>query len=346
MNADRRVVVRLAALATAAVLVVAGTTLLGPTWPTWEELSAPWQASSAGPGLSPFWHLRVPRTILAALAGASLAVAGVIFQALFRNPLAEPYTLGIASGASLGAAIGFLTGVSGYVGGLPARSLLALGGAAVAMGAVFLMARLRAGLDMTRLLLAGVCVAYTSAAGVLLATFLADRTVTNEIIVWLMGSLGVYRPGANLEIAVVLLAVLAFTLYARRALDLLWFGDQLAAARGVAVGRTVWTSFLLAGVLTAAVVANCGPIGFVGLMVPHMARALVGVRTLPLAVGAALLGAAFLAVCDGLGRGLLSLVHQRPIGYEFPVGVVTNIVGAAFFFYLLARRDVPPAAAS
>jgi len=112
----------------------------------------------------------------------------------------------------------------------------------------------------------------------------------------------------------------------------------------VAVGRTVWISLALTGLLTATIVASCGPIGFVGLMVPHLGRALVGVRTLPLTVGAMLIGAAFLAACDGIGRVALSLVHRREIGYEFPVGIVTNILGAAFFFYLLATRDAPQTA--
>ena len=336
--ARESVTVRLAVLALLAVAVVAASTLLGPTPPRWGEIFS----SDFG---NPFWHLRVPRTCLAALAGAGLAVGGVFFQALFRNPLAEPYTLGVASGASLASAIGLLTGISGWAGWFPKSSLLALAGAAAAMGLVYLMARLRRGSDMTHLLLAGVCVAYTSAAGILLVTFLADRAITNEIVRWLMGSLGVYRPGANLEIAVPLVFVLGFGIYSHRALDLLWLGDELAAARGVAVGRTVWVSFVLVGVLTAAIVATCGPIGFVGLMVPHMARALFGAKTLPLLLGAAFVGAAFLATCDGLGRAVLSVVHQRPIGFEFPVGIVTNILGAAFFFYLLATRDVMSSAA-
>ena len=242
--ARESVTVRLAVLALLAVAVVAASALLGPTPPRWGEIFS----SDFG---NPFWHLRVPRTCLAALAGAGLAVGGVFFQALFRNPLAEPYTLGVASGASLASAIGLLTGISGWAGWFPKSSLLALAGAAAAMGLVYLMARLRRGSDMTHLLLAGVCVAYTSAAGILLVTFLADRAITNEIVRWLMGSLGVYRPGANLEIAVPLVFVLAFGIYSHRALDLLWLGDELAAARGVAVGRTVWVSFVLVGVLTA-----------------------------------------------------------------------------------------------
>ncbi len=267
-----------------------------------------------------------------------MAVGGVVFQALFRNPLAEPYTLGVASGASLAAAIGFFCGFHGRApGGVPVLSVLAFGGAAAAMSLVYLMSRLRPGRDMARLLLAGVCVAYMCSAGILLVTFLADHAVTNDIVIWMMGSLGVLRPRAWIELALVLVPVIAFAAFSHRAFDLMTLGDKLAASRGVNVERTIWVSYVLVGILTATIVANCGPIGFVGLMVPHIGRAIFGVRTLPLLFGAALLGAAFLAVCDGMARSL-------PVT-ELPVGVVTNIVGAAFFLYMLGTRDIAHGAA-
>lgn len=326
----RSTAARLALLAVIAVVIVASSSLLGPT-PLSEIFG------QRAPNL--FWQLRVPRTCLAAAAGAGLALGGVIFQALFRNPLAEPYTLGVASGASLGAAVAMLTGLTGFLGWIPLSVLLALAGAAGALGLVYLMARLRGGQSMTHLLLAGVCVSYLSAAGILLVTYASDGTVTNEIVVWLMGSLSFYRPAASLEVIALVLVVLAFAIFASRGLDLLALGEHVAASRGVAVQPLIWTSFVLVGLLTAVIVANCGPIAFVGLMIPHFGRALFGARTLPLTIAAALLGAAFLAACDGLGRVALSLIHQRPVGYEFPVGVLTSIVGSAFFFYLLARAE-------
>ncbi|MFQ5806890.1 MAG: FecCD family ABC transporter permease [Phycisphaerae bacterium] len=329
--ASRSTAVRLLLLAPVASLIVAGSSLLGPTRLDWSEVFHPDQDAQSG-ATNVFWTLRVPRALLAACAGAGLALSGVVLQALFRNPLATPYTLGIASGAALAAALGFLLKVGGYWLGVPIRSLLAFGGAISAMCFVYLMARLRAGRDMTRLLLGGVCVAYMCSAGVLLVTFLAGKAVTNDIVMWMIGSLAILRRAAAAEILVVLLPALAFTLYAHRALDLLSMSDELAASRGVAVGPIVWTCFLLVGLLTAVIVANCGPIGFVGLMVPHIARALLGLQALPLVLGSALIGAAFLAACDGIARSLSV--------YELPVGVITNILGAAFFFYLLATRDV------
>ncbi len=318
--------VRLALLALAVALLVAATTVLGPRWIPWDELVA------TDPPSYVFWNLRIPRAVLAAVAGAGLAVGGVLFQAIFRNPLAEPYTLGVAGGASFAAALGFLVGWRGAgCLGIPPAVWLAFAGALGALGLVYLVSRLRPRRDVSHLLLAGVCVAYMCSAGILLVTFLADRAVTNEIVVWMMGSLGVLRPRAGLEVALALAPVLAYGVYAHRALDLLTLGPELAATRGVHVTRTVWTTLGLCGLLVGVIVANCGPIGFVGLMVPHMARALCGVRTRPLLAGAALLGAAFLAVCDGLARSL-------PV-VELPVGVVTNILGAVFFLYLLVTRE-------
>jgi iron complex transport system permease protein len=308
-----------------AALVVTGTMLLGPQWIPLRDLFDPGDAGYI------FWRLRVPRSLLAAIAGASLALGGVVFQTVFRNPLATPYTLGVASGASLAAALGFLVGWRQRApGDLPVLTLLAFGGALGAMLLVWLVSRLRRQRDLTRLLLAGVCVAYMCSAGILLITYLADRAVTSDIVVWMMGSLDALRPRAALEILVVFVPALLIIIAQHRALDLLSFGENVAASRGVNVSVTIWSCYTVVGLLTGAVVANCGPIGFVGLMVPHLARPIFGVRALPLALGAAVIGAAFLAVCDGLARTM-------PLT-ELPVGVVTNIVGAAFFFYLLATQ--------
>jgi len=318
---------RLALLVPLVVAIVVGSTFFGPTPITWAEIRG-----SDAP-LSVYWNIRVPRSLLAACAGAGLAIGGVIFQALFRNPLAEPYTLGVASGASLAAAIGYLAGWRGYLPGrVPVLPLVAFGGALVVMSLVYVVSRLRPGRDVARLLLAGVCLAYMCTAGIMLVFFLADRAITNEIVTWMMGSVGVLRPRAALEVAVVLVPVLVLTAAAHRAFDLLTLGDDLAASRGVHVGRTLWGGYALVGLLTAVIVANCGPIGFVGLMVPHIGRAIFGVRTLPLLLGSTLLGAAFLAVCDAIARSVSV--------NELPVGVVTNILGAAFFFYLLATREI------
>ncbi len=292
-------------------------------------------AAASIPGYSSYsaeiyWQVRLPRTMLAAATGAGLALGGVMFQTLFRNPLAEPYTLGVASGASLGVAVTLLLGLPGLLHGVPLRLTAALGGAAAALLLVYLMSRLRGGHDLTRLLLAGVCVSYFSSAGILLVTYLAGRAVNNDIVIWLMGSLSPIGWAAPRQIAAAFALVLVFALLRRRDLDLLAIGDEWAAARGVPVQAMIWGGFAATGALTAVIVAHCGPIGFVGLMAPHFARLVSGARALPLLITASALGAAFLATCDALARSISA--------YELPVGVMTNTLGAAFFFYLLTRR--------
>ncbi|MFN0135120.1 MAG: FecCD family ABC transporter permease [Phycisphaerae bacterium] len=315
---------RLVGLAPLVVLIVLASAMLGPSRIGLDDIFG------SGGGSNAFWLHRFPRTLLAALTGAGLAVGGVVFQALFRNPLATPYTLGIDSGAALGAAIGFLLNFGGYWLGVPRLTLLALAGATIATAAVLLIAGRHSTRDLTRLLLAGVCVAYLSSAGLMLTAILAGRGITQEIAVWMMGSLAVLSPTASMYVGVALAVVLTFALASHRALDLLAQSDQLAAARGVDVGRTIWISLALVSVLTAVIVGHCGPIGFVGLIVPHLARLTVGPRSLAQLLASALIGAAFLAVCDAISRSVSI--------YDPPVGILTNILGAMFFFYLLASR--------
>lgn len=314
-------------LSVLALLIVGGAAVVaslafGPTPIRWTTLFDPARSEV-------FWRLRLPRTLLAAAAGAGLSLGGVVFQALFRNPLATPYTLGIASGASFAASAAILLGLEGLWLGVPTVTLVAFAGCMASLGLVFALSRLRESNDVTHLLLGGVCISYLFAAGVMLMQHLASAAVTVETLKWMMGSLAFLRPRSALEVAVVLLPVLAWVVGCHRALDLIGMGEALAAGRGVAVERVRWTCFAAIGLLVAVIVANCGPIGFVGLMVPHMARAVVGPRTLPLSVASCALGAGFLALCDGIAR-------WRP--HELPVGVVTNILGAVFFFSLLARR--------
>ncbi len=325
-------IARISVLALISLVLIGGSMFLGRrgiSSEDWAGISDLWTHSR----INVFWHLRAPRVFLASVAGASLAIGGVVYQSLFRNSLAEPYTMGIASGAALGAATGML--LRSQSGGLAATppGFFALCGAVFAMLLVYLMSRLRGGHDVARLLLAGVCVSYMSAAGILLAHLLADRAITNDIVRWTVGSLGILGWRPPLIIAGLLGVVFLVVLRLHRSLDLLAMGDVLAASRGVAVQRVFWLGFLGVGVLTSVVVAECGPIGFVGLIVPHIARRIVGGRVLPLLVASAFLGGGFLAICDGLGRSISE--------YDLPVGIFTNILGAGFFFLLLAsgRRE-------
>lgn len=314
--------VRLAVLAIIAALVVVASAFLGPTRVTWDAVFHPAEGDF-------FWRLRAPRTALAAAVGAGLSLGGVVCQTLFRNPLATPYTLGIPSAGSLAVALAMLFGVSGQWFFVPRLHLFAFLGCCVAMLLILSLARLPAGRDMTRLLLGGVCLSYAGAAGVMFIHWIGTPAVTAESVKWMMGSLATLRPVAAAEVGLALLVVAALTAAMHRSLDLLAMGESLAAGRGVQVARVTWTCLAGVGLLTAVIVANCGPIGFVGLMIPNVLRGFIGPRTLPLAAASCLLGAAFLAVCDGAARTFES---------ELPVGVITNILGAGFFISLLARR--------
>ncbi len=336
MTDPARPVVRVCLLAAVAVAVVVVSALWGPTpTPPRVLLAGP---ESAEPAARIFWTLRVPRVLLGAVSGAGLALGGALFQTLLRNPLATPFTLGVASSASLGAATALAVGVEGQWFGLPKLVLFALVAAMLAITAVAALAARWGAADLTRLLLVGVCVAYLASAGVLLVTYLAGRAVTNDIVIWMMGSLEVVRPRAAAEVLCVLLPVTLFALLWRRGFDLLLLGPTLAASRGVATDRLVTTTLLAVGLLVAIIVANCGPVGFVGLIVPHIVRRIVGPRSGPLILGSLLGGAAFLTACDAIARSVSS--------YALPVGVLTSVAGALFFLTLVIVRPPPDSLAA
>lgn len=314
------VTTRVALLYFAAFVVTIGASFIGLERVTWAEISGREPAGI-------FWNLRVPRVLLAAVTGASLAVGGALFQILFRNPLATPFTLGISTAASLGASIGVLVGLQGTFLGIPKLTAVAFAGALVALAIILALARAQGTRDMTRLLLGGVCIASVGSAGIVLATYIANASVTNEIVMWMLGSLVTTRITVALQVAIGLVATTAFVFYAHSALDLIAMDDIVAETRGVAVRKITMLTLLLVGASTAIVVAHCGPIAFVGLIVPHLMRQLVGGQTLPLVIASIAGGATFLVICDAASRSISR--------YEIPIGVFTSIIGAAFFFYLL-----------
>lgn len=285
--------------------------------------------------------LALPRLALGTLAGAGLAVAGAMFQALFRNPLASPYTLGVSSGASLGAAIVMTFVGGGLWYGLPMVSAAAFLGALASVVVVYSVAHLRQGTSVGTLLLTGITIGFLCSAGIVLVLFLAEEYDLGAILRWMMGSLEVVGMDAFYE--AMALAVLAggVAVYLHRDLDLLMMGEVVAASRGVAVVRSRRWAYFAASLLTAGIVAHCGPIGFVGLIVPHTMRFFVGPVHRRLLPACALAGAVFLPLCDMLARNAMWWLRHEP--RQVPVGVLTNLVGGAFFLYLLlSRRDDRP----
>jgi iron complex transport system permease protein len=277
-------------------------------------------------------RLRLPRAILAALVGGGLALSGAIFQALLRNPLAEPYILGISSGAAVGA-------VSAVALGLALHSawsvpIAAFIGAILATALVFRIASsVGRVLDTRVLLLAGVVVgAFFNAVILLLLTF-ADIETFRAAIFWMMGSLGNADWPATLILGAYLVPAAVALLALARPLNLLAIGEETAGYLGTRVEMVKWTAFLIASFLVAASVSASGVIGFIGLIVPHAVRLLWGSDHRLLLPASLLAGAAFLLIADVVARTIAAPA-------EIPVGVVTALIGVPIFVVLLTRRRV------
>jgi len=271
-----------------------------------------------------FWQIRMPRVLLACLVGAELAVAGVILQDLFLNPLTDPYVTGVSSGAALGATIGIVL----HWAPLPWMTVLALIGGFATLGIVWMAARRRGRIDIFVLLLAGVTISYLASAMVTLLMIKANQDM-HAIIYWLMGSFS-GRGWPEVEIALVAVPFMFVPLFFTREMDILLQGEKRALELGVEVERTKRLLLVTAGALTAIAVSVCGIIGFVGLVVPHIVRLLVGPSHRGLLPVSLLVGASMLGIADLLSRTVIS-------PNEIPVGVVTTFVGAPLFVYLLRR---------
>lgn len=270
-------------------------------------------------------QIRLTRVILGIFAGGILGFCGAVLQGLFNNPLVEPYTLGSASGAALGAALGIIT--IGFL-----NPLFAFAGSLGVGLLVFVVARSHAGALRDRLILAGVIMSFLCSSLVMIIMVMSGRELY-EILYLLMGYLGgVVNPGQRaLAIAVLVLSlgIVIYLFYHHRELDILSQGAETAAGLGVDTRRVSRNLFFATALLTGFVVSLVGAIGFVGLVIPHIAKRLYGpkhIRNLPASF---ILGAVFLLLADTLSRTLTV--------YELPVGVVTSLIGVPFFIYLYAR---------
>ncbi len=279
-----------------------------------------------------FFVARLPRVVAGAVVGAALASAGVVFQAMLRNPLATPFTLGVSAGASLGAMLVIIFGGSIAFGPWSPVPIASLVGAAAAAAIVYWLATAPGrAMSTAVLLLAGVTLNSFFSALILFAQYLADFAQVYRAARWLMGDLdvGSFQP----IVAALPLVAIAFVMFAwlPSSLNLLSVGDDAASARGVDVARTQRLAFVSAALATSAAVSLAGPIGFIGIVVPHLVRLLVGSDHRIVLPASALFGAAFLVMCDLAARTLMAPV-------EIPVGVVTAMLGGPFFLWLLIRK--------
>jgi iron complex transport system permease protein len=282
-----------------------------------------------------FFIARLPRALAAAIVGASLAAAGVVFQALLRNPLATPYTLGVSTGASLGAmlAITFGWSLPGLISRvLPAVSAAALLGAMGSVLIVYWLARARhSGLSTTVLLLAGVTLNSFFSALILFVQYIGNFSDVYRAMRWLMGNLDVSSYGQIGGALPFIALASAIFVWLARPLNLMAAGVDAAESRGLDVQRTQRLAFFSASIITGAAVSIGGPIGFVGIIVPHLVRLVAGADHRIVLPASAFVGGAFLVACDVVARTILAPV-------ELPVGIVTATIGGPFFLWMLIKR--------
>ena len=277
------------------------------------------------------WQVRLPRILLAFLVGGSLAGVGVALQALLRNPLAEPFVLGISSGAAFGATLAMLLGVGNTFLGVSTLPLWAFAGGLLAIMVVYRISVAYRMLSVHTLLLAGVILNALFSALIMFAISIADPTQAFKMMLWLMGTLTVPEFWTLVTLLVYLACGFLILFWLARPLNILTLGDESARSLGVEVDRIKKLVFVTSALVTGAVVSIAGLIGFVGMVVPHAVRMIIGADHRLLLPVAALAGGAFLTVADTVARTALAPT-------ELPVGVVTALIGGPFFIYLLVQR--------
>lgn len=279
-----------------------------------------------------FFRLRLPRVLMGLVIGASLALTGGALQALFRNPLADPYTLGVSGGGALGASAAIALGWSARVAGVPLIFVASFAGAMLSVTLVRVIARTGAIVLPGALLLSGIAVNLIAAAGVLTIQYLTDPTSALRILRWLIGSLDVVGLDPIRRMLLILVPAWCVLLFLSHQLNLIAIDEDTAASLGVNVRRSESIVHAVCALIVGVTVAAGGAIGFVGLIVPHAVRLMFGEDLRIVLPGSLLLGASFLILADTLARTALASI-------ELPVGAVTGLLGGPLFLWLLRRRQ-------
>ena len=312
-------------------LVLLGCPLVGPTTVSWHQVFQAWPPSPGNQDAQIFFSVRLPRNLLAALAGAAMACAGLVFQAVLRNPLACPFTLGVAGGSSFGAVAAILLGLTTLQHGFSLITVFSFLGALLSLFLVYSLATLLRSFSALTLLLAGVAINYFFNALVLLAYYIADFTQAYAMIHWMIGSLDVVEVATVAKLSAGIGAGFLVLLALARELNLLSAGEELAKVKGVPTARVAVVSILVASLMTSAVVSLTGPIAFVGLIIPHIYRLWIGNDHRFLLPCSTLGGGAFLMLCDTVARSFFGPT-------EVPVGVLTALLGVPVLLWLLFHR--------
>ncbi|MFH2011416.1 MAG: iron chelate uptake ABC transporter family permease subunit [Pseudomonadota bacterium] len=275
-------------------------------------------------------QIRLPRIILAGVVGASLSVSGVVFQGLFRNPLADPYILGISSGSAVGAVLAIISGAGLSILSIPAASFC---GALLTIMLVLGISRTGYKLQTNTLLLSGVIVGSFFSAIIMFLVSTTQNERIHSIIFWLMGDLSLSRYNEIMIVTPIVIVGCLIIYFHAHSLNLIVTGEETAQQLGVNVERVKRLLLIIASLVTGVVVSVSGVIGFVGLIVPHMMRMLFGSDHRILLPVSGLFGLSFLIIADTIARTIIAPV-------ELPVGVITAIFGAPFFIYLMRRRGI------
>ncbi len=273
------------------------------------------------------WQIRFPRVVLAAVVGATLALGGVVFQALLRNPLAEPYILGVSGGSAIGAIIAMLLGFSPF----PGVALASFGGSMLVLALVLMLAAGKSVMRRDSLLLGGVMMNALCGAIIMFLISLTRNTQIQNILFWLMGDLSMFSR-AQLPLLLTVLPSFILIFVMARPMNLLLTGQENAAVMGVNVKLVTYLLLLATTFMVSIAVCHSGLIGFVGLVIPHVLRLAIGADHRLLIPASILGGSSFLIICDLLARSI-------PAGGELPVGIVTALVGAPLFIFLLWRTN-------
>ena len=273
-------------------------------------------------------QIRLPRVILAVVAGAGLACSGCVFQGVLRNPLADPFTLGISGGAAFGASIGFAFGITklSWI-FLP---LLGFFGALLSVGLVYIL-NMKKEFDSNTMILSGVVASYIFSSAVMLVFSISSSDQLYSAFMWLMGNLAFFDERLLPMVIILVMAGVVILCCLGNVINIISLGNEKSNSLGINTARTVKYIFLLSSLITACIVSCCGVIGFVGLMIPHITRKFVGNNNKVLMPFSAVVGAIFLLICDTVSRTVIAPV-------EIPIGVITSIIGGLFFVFLLLRK--------
>ncbi len=277
------------------------------------------------------YGIRIPRLMLALSIGASLSIAGVLLQAVFRNPLVEPYTTGISGGASFAVSLALVSGLT-KIFGISALYLSAFTGAIFVISILYLLYQLKKIKNINTLLLTGIMMSFIFSSLIMLVMALSKVENTHSIIFWLMGSLEQSRIQTSLFTIIISIFLFLIVIYYFHELDALLLGEEAATQLGINVRNSQIKFFLVASILTACSVTISGIIGFVGLAIPIIMRKIIGTKHNYLLIASYLGGALFLSACDLISR---TIIAPR----ELPVGVITGITGGIIFLWTLFKRD-------